>query len=39
MKLLIEVLENYTAIPKAVITGVHGNDCTNCEYNVYFKKM
>jgi FkbM family methyltransferase len=21
------------------ITGVHGNDCTNCEYNVYFKKM
>lgn len=21
------------------ITGVHGNDCTKCEYNVYFKKM
>lgn len=21
------------------ITGIHGNDCTNCEYNVYFKKM
>jgi len=21
------------------ITGIHGNDCTNCEYNVYFKKI